>query len=92
MPSESTPRVAVFVFATAIVRLAQPPSGTTAADSAIASEQIHGNFIGADGGSIGSETMEVCCIVVDANIATRVIEDDLKNTDFENYSRICEEE
>jgi hypothetical protein len=44
-----------------------------------------------DGGSIGSGTMEVCCMVVDVDIATRVIESDLKNTEFEDYSRIYEE-
>jgi hypothetical protein len=41
-----------------------------------------------DGGSIGSGTMEVGCIVVDFDIAKRVIEKDLKGTQFENYSRI----
>jgi hypothetical protein len=44
-----------------------------------------------DGGSIGSGSMEVCCIVVDADIAKRVIEDDLKGTEFSDYSRICQE-
>ena len=44
-----------------------------------------------DGGSIGSGSMEVCCMVVDTDIATRVIQDDLKNTDFADYSRIYEE-
>ena len=41
-----------------------------------------------DGGSIGSGTMEVCCIVVDFEIAKKVIEQDLKNTEFSDYSRI----
>ena len=41
-----------------------------------------------DGGSIGSGTMEVGCIVVDYEIAKKVIEEDLKNTEFRNYSRI----
>ena len=44
-----------------------------------------------DGGSIGSGTMEVCCFVVDFQIAKRVIEDDLKGTKFADYSRIYEE-
>ncbi len=41
-----------------------------------------------DGGSIGSGTMEVGCVVVDFDIAQKVIEDKLKNTEFANYSRI----
>jgi len=41
-----------------------------------------------DGGSIGSGTMEVGCIVVDFEIAKKVVEESLKNTEFENYSRI----
>ena len=41
-----------------------------------------------DGGSIGSGTMEVGCIVVDFEIAKKVVEGSLKNTEFENYSRI----
>ena len=44
-----------------------------------------------DGGSIGSGTMEVCCFVVDFKIAKRVIEEDLKNTRFADYSRIYDE-
>jgi len=44
-----------------------------------------------DGGSIGSGSMEVCCFVVDFEVAKRVIEDDLRGTDFANYSRIYEE-
>jgi hypothetical protein len=44
-----------------------------------------------DGGSIGSGTMEVCCFVVDFKIAKRVVEKDLKNTKFADYSRICDE-
>jgi hypothetical protein len=44
-----------------------------------------------DGGSIGSGTMEVCCFVVDFKIAKRVIEEDLKNTKFADYSRIFDE-
>ncbi len=41
-----------------------------------------------DGGSIGSGTMEVGCVVVDFEIAKNVIEKSLKGTEFENYSRI----
>jgi hypothetical protein len=44
-----------------------------------------------DGGSIGSGTMEVCCFVVDFQIAKRVIEADLKGTKFADYSRIYDE-
>jgi len=43
---------------------------------------------GTDGGSIGSGTMEVGCVVVDFEIAKNVIEKSLKGTEFENYSRI----
>lgn len=41
-----------------------------------------------DGGSIGSGTMEVGCLVVDFDLAKKIIEHDLKNTKFSNYSRI----
>ena len=44
-----------------------------------------------DGGSMGSGTMEVCCFVVDFKIAKRVIEEDLKDTKFGDYSRIFDE-
>ena len=44
-----------------------------------------------DGGSIGSGTMEVCCYVVDFEIAKNVIENDLKGTEFEDYMRIYDE-
>jgi hypothetical protein len=44
-----------------------------------------------DGGSIGNGTMEVCCYVVDFVIAKKVIEEDLRGTEFENYSRIYQE-
>ncbi len=44
-----------------------------------------------DGGSMGSGTMEVCCFVVDFEIAKKVIEEDLKNTEFDNYTRIFDE-
>jgi predicted DNA-binding WGR domain protein len=45
-----------------------------------------------DGGSIGSGTMEVCCFVVDFEIARRVIEADLKGPGFGNFSRIYRED
>jgi hypothetical protein len=44
-----------------------------------------------DGGSIGSGTMEVCCFVVDFDTAKRVVENDLKDTKFADYSRIYDE-
>lgn len=44
-----------------------------------------------DGGSIGSGTMEVCCFVVDFDLAKKVIEEDLVDTEFANYTRIYDE-
>jgi hypothetical protein len=44
-----------------------------------------------DGGSIGSGTMEVCCFVVDFETAKAVIETDIKGTEFENITRIYDE-
>jgi hypothetical protein len=44
-----------------------------------------------DGGSVGSGTMEVCCIVIDFDIAKSVIEESLKGTEFGNYIRIYDE-
>lgn len=44
-----------------------------------------------DGGSIGSGTMEVCCFVVDFEIAKRVISADLAGTEFADFTRIFEE-
>jgi len=44
-----------------------------------------------DGGSIGSGTMEVCCFVVDFETAIQVIEKDLVDTEFSNYTRIYNE-
>lgn len=41
-----------------------------------------------DGGSIGSGTMEVGCSVVDFDIAKKVIEQYLKDTEFGDYVRI----
>lgn len=45
-----------------------------------------------DGGSIGSGTMEVCNFVVDFDLAKRVIEEDLANTEFADYTRIYRED
>lgn len=44
-----------------------------------------------DGGSIGSGTMEVCCFVVDFDVARAVIAKDLLWTEFANYTRIYDE-
>lgn len=44
-----------------------------------------------DGGSIGSGTMEICCFVVDFQIAKEEIISDLIDTEFENYTRIFDE-
>ncbi len=44
-----------------------------------------------DGGSVGSDTMEACCFVVDFSIAKAVIEADLTGSEFENYTRIYNE-
>jgi len=41
-----------------------------------------------DGGSICLGTMEVGCAVVDVDIAKKVIEENLKGTEFGDYSRI----
>lgn len=41
-----------------------------------------------DGGSIGSGTMEAGCVVVDFDIAKEIIQEDLKDTEFSDYSRI----
>ncbi|MEZ9525682.1 hypothetical protein [Enterovibrio norvegicus] len=45
-----------------------------------------------DGGSIGSDTMEVCNYVVDFELAKRVIEKDLAGTEFADYTRIYDED
>ena len=44
-----------------------------------------------DGGSIGSGTMEVCCYVVDFDLAKKVIERDLAGSEFADYTRIYDE-
>jgi hypothetical protein len=56
-------------------------------------EMLGWNGLGhCDGGSIGSGTMEVCCFVIDFEIAKTVIEKDLKETEFSDYLRIYDEE
>ena len=45
-----------------------------------------------DGGSTGSGTMEVCCFVVDFDIAKRVIEAILRGTEFGDFTRIYRED
>lgn len=44
-----------------------------------------------DGGSIGSGAMEVGCFVVDFSTAKKIIEQDLKGTEFADYTRIYHE-
>lgn len=44
-----------------------------------------------DGGSMGSGTIQTCCYVVDFDVAQRVIEADLRNTEFGDYTRIYDE-
>lgn len=41
-----------------------------------------------DGSSIGSGSMEVGCVVVDFDTAKKVIEEELKGTEFGDYTRI----
>ncbi len=45
-----------------------------------------------EGNSIGSGTMEVCCFVVDFDIAKSAIVEGLKGTSFANYTRIYDED
>lgn len=45
-----------------------------------------------DGGSIGSGSMEVCCIVVDYEIARKIIESDLKDSAYADFTRIYDED
>lgn len=44
-----------------------------------------------DGGSIGSDTMEAACFVIDFPVAKAVLERDLKGTEFEDFTRIYNE-
>ena len=56
------------------------------------SETLGWTGLGAcDGGSIGSGTMEVCCLVVDFEIAKSVIAADLAGTEFSDFARIYNE-
>lgn len=41
-----------------------------------------------EGGSIGYGTMEICCLVVDFELARHLIEADLAGSRFDDYSRI----
>jgi hypothetical protein len=41
-----------------------------------------------DGGSIGGGTMEICCVVFDYQLAYDIINEDLNETEFEDFSRI----
>jgi len=41
-----------------------------------------------DGGSIGDGTMEICCVVFDYQLAYDIINEDLNETEFEDFSRI----
>ena len=45
-----------------------------------------------EGGNIGYGTMEVCCLVVDFELARRVIEADLAGSAFADYTRIFAQE
>jgi hypothetical protein len=45
-----------------------------------------------DGGSIGTGAMEVCCLVVDFDLARRAIEADLAGTEFADFTRIYRED
>lgn len=44
-----------------------------------------------DGGSIGSGTMDCCFLVVDFDVAKKVIERNLRSTAFADYTRIHEQ-
>jgi hypothetical protein len=41
-----------------------------------------------DGFSMGMDSMEICCLVVDYDIAVKAIKKKLKGTEFENYTGI----
>jgi len=41
-----------------------------------------------DGGSIGSGTMEVACVVADFNLAKQLILEDMQDTPFNDFTRI----
>ena len=44
-----------------------------------------------DGGEAGPDMINAACFVVDFNLAKSVIEDALKDTEFDDYSRIYQE-
>ncbi len=41
-----------------------------------------------DGGGIEADVMDICCLVVDFDIAKQLIEKDLINSEYSNYTRI----
>jgi hypothetical protein len=45
-----------------------------------------------DGGSFGPDTMAVCCLVVDFDLARRIVVSDLEGTQFADYARIYDED
>ncbi len=45
-----------------------------------------------DGGSCGAGTMEVCCYVVHFEVAQQVVAQDLRDTQFADYTRIYRED
>jgi hypothetical protein len=45
-----------------------------------------------DGGSTGAGTMEICCLVVDCDLAKQLISEKLRSTKFADYCRIYREE
>ncbi|WP_143006634.1 hypothetical protein [Aquimonas voraii] len=45
-----------------------------------------------DGGSTGSGTMEIVCVVVDPEVAIRVIKENMNDAQFSGYSRIYVED
>ena len=44
-----------------------------------------------DGGSSGKNTLEVFCLVVDYDLAYKLITEDLTNSEFSDYSRIYQQ-
>ncbi|MFU8828459.1 MAG: WGR domain-containing protein [Phycisphaerales bacterium] len=78
---------------------AEPRLGTSA-DLAKrhAVEDLMNEFLGwtglgnCDGGSIGSGTMEICCLVVDYEAAERAVAKHLSETPFSDFTRIYRED
>jgi hypothetical protein len=44
-----------------------------------------------DGSGVGNGVMEICCIVFDYQLAYDIINEDLNETEFADFSRICVE-